>query len=167
MVVAGNGSKYFNNNQKNSYELVFTAEALVIHLAFVSLPSLHKNIIILSDSLSTIRALENWSMKSPKVLLLSDICRVTQRGHSITLVWCPGRKDIPSNEAADLLASSGPYFCFSLPWISPEDALSIIYKDWSIELDYAWASASADYASRFPHLHPDCPIRSQRLLSRK
>ena len=107
---------------------LFTAEALAIHLALTILPTSHKSIIILSNCLSTFRALKNWSMKYPKVilLLLSDIYRVTQRGHSITLVWCPGYKGIPPNEAAVSLASSGPYLCSSLPWISPEDAGSII-----------------------------------------
>ena len=77
---------------------VFTAEPLAIHLALTSLPTPHKNIIIISDSLSTPRALKNWSMKSPKVilLLLSDIYRITQRRHSISLVWCPGYKGPPT-----------------------------------------------------------------------
>ena len=115
---------------------VFTAEALTIHLALIILPTPHKNIIILSGIVSTLHALKNWSMNSPKVflLLLSDIYCVTQSGHSITLIWCVGHKGIPPNKAADSLARSGPYLCSSLLWISPEDAHSIIYKDYQTGL---------------------------------
>ena len=60
---------------------VFTAETLAIHLALTILPISHKNIFILTNSVYTLRALKNWSMKSLKVILhlITDIYRITPK----------------------------------------------------------------------------------------
>ena len=133
---------------------VFTAEALAINLALSSLPITSPDITVFSDSLSVLSALENWSFKSPAVILLlvHTIHRLNRGGHSIQLIWCPGHRGIPPNEKADILARHGP-FTRTVPWISPEDARNHVRTDWTEEINYSWINS--DYAISNDHLLPD------------
>ena len=61
---------------------VFTAEALAIHLALMSLLVTHSHILILTDRLSVLRVTEAWSFKSTKTIfqLLNTIYNLNKSG---------------------------------------------------------------------------------------
>ena len=133
---------------------IFTAEALAIYLALTSFPITHPEIIIISDSLSVLAALDSWTLKSPAVILLliQEIYRHNCQGRFVRFIWCPGHRGIPPNERVDCLSRDGP-FSRSVFLISPEDARSLVRRDWMEEMNISWISC--DYASSFTHLLPD------------
>ena len=49
---------------------VFSAEAWAIYIALTTLSHNHPEVYILSDSLSVLSALRNWSFRSPALILL-------------------------------------------------------------------------------------------------
>ena len=68
------------------------------------------NVVIFTDSLSALQALENYSSSQDR-----DICRLAQSLNKlltsydvqVTLQWIPGHEDVSGNERADRLAKEG------------------------------------------------------------
>ncbi|XP_025198492.1 uncharacterized protein LOC112596882 [Melanaphis sacchari] len=86
--------------------LIYTAEAMAISFALdlIKTKCIHKA-VILSDSLSTLRSIENIS--NPNEIarkIQNQIYNLTQTGYSITLIWIPSHNQIPGNERADEIA---------------------------------------------------------------
>ena len=124
----GSGSFGYIVNQINS---VFTAEALAIGVAFDELVPPACPIMILSDSLSVLSALQAVSLSSPRIILwlhakVYNAARFTNR---ILLCWVPGHRGIPLNERADSLAKSVGDTDVMLDWIGPEDVICGWKKD--------------------------------------
>lgn len=82
---------------------IYTAEAMAISFALdlIKTKCIHKA-VILSDSLSTLRSIENIS--NPNEIarkIQNQIYNLTHIGYSITLIWIPSHNQIPGNERAD------------------------------------------------------------------
>ena len=82
---------------------IYTAEAMAISFALdlIKTNGIHKA-VILSDSLSTLRSIENTS--NPNEIsrkIQNQIYNLTYTGYSITLIWIPSHNKIPGNERAD------------------------------------------------------------------
>ena len=67
---------------------VFPAEASAIQMAFTYLPLEHRDIYILTDSLSVLKGLKVWSFKSPHIILclISSFQRLSDDCHHVYLV---------------------------------------------------------------------------------
>ena len=87
---------------------IFSAEAKAILLALdIVNQSSDNNILILSDSLSCIKSIENRNLKNPLILeIVERLHQLQNLGHSITFVWVPSHIGIAGNTAADATAKA-------------------------------------------------------------
>ncbi|GFW84185.1 RNase H domain-containing protein [Trichonephila clavipes] len=101
----------------NHNSSIFTAEALD------DLTVSNKNPLILSDSLSVLHALQNYSIKSHSVIhrLASEIYIQSYYTNKLILLWTPGYYNILWNEQADYLARSVTESNVYIDWIASEN----------------------------------------------
>ena len=85
---------------------IFSAEATAIDMALDSVEnSPNKSFLILSDSLSCITSLTNYTLLHPKIVRLQQkIHALTETGKNIVFAWLPSHVGIRGNEQVDLLA---------------------------------------------------------------
>ncbi|GFX36727.1 putative RNA-directed DNA polymerase from transposon X-element [Trichonephila clavipes] len=107
----------------NHNKSIFTAEALAICQAIDDLTVSNKNLLILSDSLSVLYALQNYPIKSHSVIhrLVSKIYIQSKYTNQLILLWTPGHSNIQWNEQADYLARSVTESDVYIEWIASED----------------------------------------------
>lgn len=123
--IAGCSSEARFAYRTHTFHSVFTAEALAVGTTLDELAWASRAFIILTDSLSVLKALQSVSSGSPRVILWLQrkIFSVCSRATSIIFVWVPGHRGIPLNEEADRLAKSVVQQDVLLDWASPEDLL--------------------------------------------
>ena len=94
----------------------YEAEATAMETALTEIDNFYsehqekrKDIVVFTDAMSVLQALENYSIKDRKIILLSKtISRIISlHAIKVTLQWIPGHTDIPGNDRADVLAKSG------------------------------------------------------------
>ncbi|XP_055928133.1 uncharacterized protein LOC129959340 [Argiope bruennichi] len=102
----------------------FTAEALAICQALDYLSVPEKHLLLLTDSLSVLTALQKFSYKSPSII--HKIVEKSQINQHITFLWIPGHSTILWNEKADLIAKSVTEISPCIEWIASEDIISSI-----------------------------------------
>ena len=95
-----------------NYEAEITAiEKSIKHVSniFEEKPVVKSNIVIFTDALSVLQALENDTGKDKLILNLSQTIGNVISTHvvDITLQWIPGHTQIPGNDRADALAKLG------------------------------------------------------------
>ena len=94
----------------------YEAEAVAIETSlneigtiFSNNEGLKKDVVIFTDAMSVLQALENYNIKDRKInnlsLLISQV--TTSNDIDITLQWVPGHTNLPGNDRADILAKSG------------------------------------------------------------
>ncbi|GFW63826.1 RNA-directed DNA polymerase from mobile element jockey [Trichonephila clavipes] len=115
----------------NHYNSIFTAEALAICQALDDLVEFNVNLLVLSDSLSVLSALQNFSIKSHKVIhrLANKICMLFNYVNQLILLWILGHSKIVWNEQADNLARSVVESNVYIDWITSEDIHKNIYRN--------------------------------------
>ncbi|KAL4148967.1 hypothetical protein QTP88_003096 [Uroleucon formosanum] len=82
---------------------IYTAEAIAISFALdlIKTNLIHKA-VILSDSLSTLRSIENiYNLNEISRKIQNQIYNLTHTSYSITLLWIPSHNKIQGNERAD------------------------------------------------------------------
>ncbi|GBO23743.1 hypothetical protein AVEN_112968-1, partial [Araneus ventricosus] len=85
-----------------------------------------KPLLFLTDSLSVLLALQNFSSKSPSVIhkLVHKLLEKSLTNNHITLLWIPGHSTILWNEKADFIAKLVTEHSPYINWIASEDILS-------------------------------------------
>uniref|UniRef100_A0A7G3B021 Putative rna-directed dna polymerase from mobile element jockey n=1 Tax=Lutzomyia longipalpis TaxID=7200 RepID=A0A7G3B021_LUTLO len=92
---------------------VFDLEASAIEKAFqfsrdlISIDPNTVHIIVASDSLSTITAVQNLNNSSPIIKKIRDL--INELNNKVTLLWVPGHRDIPGNTKADIEAKTAAF----------------------------------------------------------
>ncbi|GFW45270.1 uncharacterized protein TNCV_4733781 [Trichonephila clavipes] len=116
---------------QKSMETMLSTEALAICQALDDLSIINKNLLILSDSLSVLSALQNYSIKSHSVIhkLASKIYILSLYNNQLILLWTPGHSNILWNEQADNLARTVTESNVYIDWISSEDINKKIYQE--------------------------------------
>ncbi|GFX53277.1 RNase H domain-containing protein [Trichonephila clavipes] len=109
----------------------FSAETLAICQALDDLVESNVNLLVLSDSLSVLSALQNFSIKSNKVIhrLANKIYMLSNYVNQLILLWTPGHSKIVWNEQADNLARSVTESNVYIDWIASEDIHKNIYRN--------------------------------------
>ena len=94
----------------------YEAEAVAIEKALNEIATdftenqVRKNdVVVFTDAMSVLQALENCNIKDKKITELSQLISkvITSNGIDITLQWIPGHTNLPGNDRADFLAKTG------------------------------------------------------------
>ena len=94
----------------------YEAEATAIEQALSALSNEYhinsvnkENIVIFTDAMSVLQALENSTFKDKKIRNLSAVIGqfISTHAVDITLQWIPGHAEVPGNDRADALAKQG------------------------------------------------------------
>ena len=87
---------------------IFTAEAKAIDLAldFISTCDANNKFIIISDSLSVLKAMNHTSSKNPQIQKLLEKCHQLLAYKEIVLCWIPSHIGIQGNEMVDKQAKT-------------------------------------------------------------
>ncbi|GFW67867.1 RNase H domain-containing protein [Trichonephila clavipes] len=115
----------------NHYNSIFSAETLAICQVLDDLVESNVNLLVLSDSLSVLSALQNFSIKSHKVIhrLANKIYMLSNYVNQLILLWTPGHSKIVWDEQADNLARSVTESNVYIDWIASEDIHRNIYRN--------------------------------------
>lgn len=110
---------------------IFMAEALVIGVAIDEFVSISHPMLILTDSLSVLLALQYITLKSLRVILWlhNKINRMRKFSLRFSLYWVPGHRGIPLNVKADGLPRSVSASDPSIDWIAPEDLIRALFQE--------------------------------------
>ncbi|GFX55881.1 RNase H domain-containing protein [Trichonephila clavipes] len=121
--IAGISKKSSFAYRINHYNSIFSAETLAICQALDDLVESNVNLLVLSDSLSVLSALQNFSIKSNKVIhrLANKIYMLSNYVNQLILLWTPGHSKIVWNEQADNLARSVTESNVYIDWIASDD----------------------------------------------
>ncbi|GFX62285.1 RNase H domain-containing protein [Trichonephila clavipes] len=108
-----------------------SAETLAICQALDDLVESNVNLLVLSDSLSVLSALQNFSIKSNKVIhrLANKIYMLSNYVNQLILLWTPGHSKIVWNEQVDNLARSVTESNVYIDWIASDDIHKNIYRN--------------------------------------
>jgi ribonuclease HI len=87
---------------------IFSAESRAVLLALdIMKQSCERRFLILSDSLSCLKSLENRNFQNPLILeILEVVDKLLRSGYSLTFVWVPSHIGIEGNGAADATAKA-------------------------------------------------------------
>ena len=88
---------------------IFTAEIHAMDMALdIIRLARSKDCVVLSDSLSSLQAIERWEVENPLILkILKDHNQLTNSGKFITFCWIPSHVGIRGKEDADIAAEAG------------------------------------------------------------
>ena len=107
------GGAVISENRSNMQRIpndssIFTAEAKAVDLAldFISACDANNKLIIFSDSLSVLKAMNHASLKNPQIQKLLEKCHDLLANKVIVLCWIPGLKGIQGNEKVDWQAKT-------------------------------------------------------------
>ncbi|XP_071055924.1 uncharacterized protein [Onthophagus taurus] len=146
---------------------IFGAEAFAVSLAIrVCLERGITKAAILTDSLSTVEAIKEFSFKTrthPYVLEIIELLhRAHTRGLEIHLAWIPGHTGIKGNEKADQLAAMGHGDEIIDIEIPGEDIFRILQRNIQQEWESEWKTTSKlkgiNYAKIQPSIQKSIPF---------
>ncbi|GFT55901.1 integrase catalytic domain-containing protein [Trichonephila clavipes] len=115
--------KLIEDSDDNLAGFLSAEEALAICQAIDDMAVSNKNLLILSEILSVLYALQNYSIKSHSVIhrLASKIYIQSKYTNQLILLWTPGHSKILWNEQVDYLARSVTESDVYIEWIASED----------------------------------------------
>jgi ribonuclease HI len=87
---------------------IFSAESRAVLLALdIMRQSCDRRFLVISDSLSCLKSLENRNFQNPFILeILETLDKLSRSGYSITFLWVPSHIGIEGNGAADATAKA-------------------------------------------------------------
>ena len=107
------GCAVISNNHSNIQRIpddssIFTAEAKAVDLAldFISTCNANNKLIIFSDSLSVLKAMNHSSSKNPQIQKLFEKCHELLADKEIVLCWIPSHIGIQGKEMVDQQAKA-------------------------------------------------------------
>ena len=85
---------------------IFTAESRAISKALThAAKSRRKKVLVLSDSLSVLKGLQNFYCTDPRLTkILDGVDKINRKGREVRFLWVPSHVGIRGNEVADRLA---------------------------------------------------------------
>jgi ribonuclease HI len=87
---------------------IFSAESRAVLLALdIMKQSCERRFLVVSDSLSCLKSIENRTFQNPLILeILETVDKLLRSGYSVTFVWVPSHIGIEGNGAADATAKA-------------------------------------------------------------
>ena len=123
------------------WSTIFTAEIIAIGLALDIVEVSNNNkYLILSDSLSSLQAINNTRWDNPLVLQVRERCHgLFMAGKTVDFAWVPSHVGIVGNEKADVMANDAlklPMAEIKIPWSDfRQDTESRFRADWQLYWD--------------------------------
>ena len=121
---------------------IFTAESVAIHMALdLAEKSAKSAFIILSDSLSCLKAIHGFNTKIQKISnILQRIDALSNRGKEVVFCWIPSHIGISGNERADELAKVAteiePSLSFKVPSLDFRSSINkFVIETWQSRWD--------------------------------
>ncbi|GBN29806.1 hypothetical protein AVEN_168853-1 [Araneus ventricosus] len=123
----------------SNYNSIFTSEVLAILIAINNLINDNQQYVLLSNSLSVLKALQCSNIHSKSIIkfLGHEIYKIIGNIQSIESVWIAGYAGIAENECVDSLTRKAPSFLISQS-ISHEDLLLFIRNHTQEEAKNDW-----------------------------
>ena len=123
---------------------------------FDSLTTPGNNVVIFTDSLSTLQSLESGKYENKEMSKIAEIINHLKEhyGIDVTLQWIPGHKGIAGNEEADTLAKLGAAKPQPDVPVSQETATKIIKSNFKEEWLNDWTKNTT---GRFMYNHMTSP----------
>ena len=158
-----NGNKTELYDSCGSFSSNYTAEQKAIEAAlgsitytFNTLPDSVRDVVIFTDSLSALQALESGKYENKEMSNIAiKINQLIQRnGITITLQWIPGHSGIAGNEDADSLAKKGAAQPQPDVPVNHETVTKIIKSNFKEEWMNDW---STNRTGRSMYNHMTCP----------
>ena len=158
---SGNKMELFDSC--GSFSSNFVAEQKAIEAAlqsvkdkFDSLTEPGNNVVIFTDSLSTLQSLESGKYENKEMSKIAEIINHLKEhyGIDVTLQWIPGHKGIAGNEEADTLAKLGAAKPQPDVPVSQETATKIIKSNFKEEWLNDWTKNTT---GRFMYNHMTSP----------
>ena len=162
-IIYPNGNKTELFDSCGSFSSNFVAEQQAIEAAlqsvqnkFASLTEPRNDIVIFTDSLSTLQTLESGKLDNKEMSKITKSISflIDNYGINITLQWIPGHKGIAGNEEADALAKLGSAQPQPDVPVSQETASKIIKTNFREEWINDWIS---NKTGRFMYNHMTSP----------
>lgn len=143
----------------------YTAEVMAIKLALESVidePSNHCEICLMSDSMSAILSIKNYSGTQEKWHVLCEISRLCERlrhqGKLVFLAWVPSHVGVTGNDKADEAARRGAYSTDSSEGIMrTEDWFTVVR--WECLMQWRWAWQVDDMGRYCYSILPNCNMQ--------
>ncbi|ELT99143.1 hypothetical protein CAPTEDRAFT_215477 [Capitella teleta] len=110
---------------------IFSAELLAIYevLTLLECAASYEQILIVTDSLSSLQALGNFNITHPYVFkILEKYTILYNRGFDLVMLWCPSHVGVVGNARADLLAKKALSFTACNVRIPASDFKSVAYS---------------------------------------
>ena len=144
---------------------IFTTESLGIWIAINRWMHINTDKVILTDSMSVLKALEHPNEKSPFIIkrILKD-CE-SNKSTKITFIWIPSHVGIEENEIADKLAKEARNSNLILNWIAPEDVLKQVTIQYTSKFQVDFTRTK--YSANFNYLQQSNPKCRNFLKNRK
>lgn len=168
---SGTGAAYFIPSLKVEETLklnprfsIFTAEAIAIYEALLYIQQANlQTSIILSDSLSVLKAIRNtkaFNLKvNPYIIKIKhNINKINLSGKKVNFLWVKAHIGIQHNEHVDMLAKKGisagnePNHKMSLT-----DTHAVIKQTSKLKWDYLWSQYCFTNPTRYTRIHPNIP----------
>ena len=141
---------------------IFTAEAKAIDLAldFISTCDASNKLIIFSDSLSVLKAMNHTSSKNPQIQKHLEKCHELLAYKEIALCWIPSHIGIQGNEMVDKQAKTSLsfffffffFFFFCFVALRPKStAMVIAGRSVHLTTPFSWASLNKQLTSNRAH----------------
>ena len=146
---------------------IFSVEAKAIDMALTMIKKSSKqSFLILSDSLSCLKAIQSFETQNPQILKLKlKIHSLSQKGIFVTFLWIPSHVGIDGNDMADEYAKQG----LNLPKISETKIPYTDYKHGISKLIHShWeADWKTQTGNKLHHIQPKLCERKITSLTRK
>lgn len=125
------------NGRLKNHSSIFTAEMYAIQKAIRIIETSNgANFLIVSDSLSCLRALENFDSKDTLTNEVKQMIAKTTK--NVEFLWVPSHVGIQGNEKADELAKNGTQKRIEKAWLTKNDALKLIKNNLYENYENEW-----------------------------
>ena len=147
---------------------IFSAEASALEMAVDSAKaSTERKHLILSDSLSLLRAIKSKNLKDMRILRIYErLVKVENRGKTVVFAWIPGHSDIQGNEQADYLAKESAKLRISREMkMPPSDFKPVFKREMAARFNNNWGGISRNKLLEImPNICPRKPVSLPREL---
>lgn len=143
-----------------AHSSIFTAEALAILkvLEYVVSEPLLANVVILSDSQSVLKSLNNPSLRRNLIItrILSQVSILSAQNRRVDFIWIKGHSGLHGNELADAAARNAIEEGQLVNGIARSDLYAVVKKSCFSKWDNNFKEYAANTCNHYSSIYPSC-----------